>query len=480
MVQVLLNLASVLNIFFIVLVVFFEKKKPESTLAWVLILFFVPYLGIFLYIIFGEFFRFRVRKKERDKILNDKLFLESVQNQINYIENDKDLKKNFRWADLVLLNSVEARSLTTLDNDVELFYKATDKYDRLFEDLKNAKESINISYYIIRKDFYGKELLDILVKKAHEGVEVRLIFDHIGSKLTSKRFFAPLIKAGGKVEKFFPSSIFLKLYINHRNHRKMVVIDGRIGYIGGMNIGKEYIGSDRRITPWADRHIRIEGGAVNSIQIQFFLDYLFVSREKIDWNDAEVFKKFFKFGGYEGNKAIQVVASGPDYKESNIRNSYLKMINNARESVIIETPYLILDEAITVSLKLAVASGVKVKVIIPGVPDKKAVYYATLSYAKELIDSGIEVYAYNGFMHSKIMIVDDDIVNVGSANMDRRSFNLNFEINAIVYDVDFNKYNKEIVEEELSNSILLNDMKKKNNIFVSILEKLARLFAPII
>jgi len=480
MVQVLLNIVSILNIFFIILVVFFERKKPESTLAWVLILFFVPYVGIFLYIIFGEFFRFRIKKKERDKILNDKMFLKSIETQIDFLKKDKELRKNFKWADLVLMNSLDARSLLTLDNEIEVFSKASDKYDRLFEDLRNAKESINISYYIIRKDYYGKELLDILVNKAKEGVEVRLIFDHIGSKLTSKRFFKPLIKAGAKVEKFFPSRIFLKLYINHRNHRKMVVIDGNIGYIGGMNIGREYIGGDKKITPWCDRHLRIVGGAVNSIQIQFFLDYLFVSKEKIDWNNSMVFDKFFKLEKHPGNKAVQIIASGPDYKESNIRNSYLKMINNAKESIIIETPYLILDESITVSLKLAVASGVKVKIIIPGVPDKKVVYFATLAYARELMESGIEIYTYNGFMHSKIMVVDDDVVNIGSANMDRRSFSLNFEINAVIYDNDFNKKNRDIIEEELKNSVLMNNMRKKRNIFVRILEKLARLFAPII
>lgn len=480
MAQLLLNIVSLLNIFFIIIVVFFDKKKPESTLAWVLILFFVPYVGIFLYIVFGDFFRFRIKKKERGKILNDEIFLNMIRNQINYIESDEELRKNFKWADLTLMNSIDARSLITVDNEIDMFSKASDKYDKLFEDLKNAKESINISYYIIRKDFYGKELLDILVKKAEEGVEVRLIFDHIGSKLTSKRFFKPLIKAGGKVEKFFPSRIFLKLYINHRNHRKMVIIDGNIGYIGGMNIGKEYVDGDKKITPWCDRHIRIVGGAVNSIQIQFFLDYLFVSKEKIDFNNPQIFTKFFKVESSNGNKAVQVVASGPDYKESNIRNSYLKMINNAKKDIIIETPYLILDESMSVSLKLAAASGVKVKIIIPGVPDKKAVYLATLSYAKELMEKGIEIYAYNGFMHSKLMIVDDDIVNIGSANMDRRSFSLNFEINAIVYSSEFNKENRKIVEEEISQSILLNDNKKKSNMFVKMLEKLARLFAPII
>jgi cardiolipin synthase len=479
MIQVLLNIVSLLNILFIIIVVFFDKKKPESTLAWVLILFFVPYVGIFLYIVFGEFFRFGVKKKERDKILNDKLSLDLINKQIKYIENDKNLRNNFKWADLILMNSKEARSIVTFDNEIEVFHNASDKYDRLFDDIKSAKDSINISYYIIKKDFYGKQLLDLLVEKAKEGVEVRLIFDHIGSKITSKKFFKPLIDVGGKVEKFFPSRIFLKLYINHRNHRKMVIIDGEIGYIGGMNIGKEYVGADKKITPWCDRHLRIVGGAVLAIQTQFFLDYLFVSKEKIEWEDPNILSKFYKGKVYSGDKPMQIVASGPDYKESNIRNSYLKMINNAKDSIIIETPYLIPDEAILTSLKLAANSGVNVKIIIPGVPDKKAIYYATLSYAKELVKSGVEVYAYKGFMHSKLMIVDDNIVNIGSANMDRRSFSLNFEINSIVYDVEFNEKNRKIVEEELNNSVLMNS-NEKNNFFVGILEKLARLFAPII
>lgn len=479
MLQILLNIVSVLNIFFIILVVFFERKKPESTLAWVLVLFFVPYVGIFLYVIFGDFFRFGVRKKERDKILNDKLYRDIIQKQIDYIENDSKIKKDFNWVDLVLMNSKNARSIVTFDNDIKVYDKASDKYDMMFDDIKNAKNSIHISYYIIRKDYYGKQLLDLLVEKAKSGVEVRLIFDHIGSKLTSKKFFKPLIKAGGKVEKFFPSRIFLKLYINHRNHRKMVIIDGKVAYIGGMNIGKEYVGEDKKITPWADRHLRIQGMGVYMVQTQFFLDYLFVAKEKIKLEDSEILKKYYSEDKVDGNKILQIVSSGPDYKESNIRDSYLKMINNAKDSIIIESPYLILDEAISTALKLAASSGVKIKIIIPNVPDKKMIYLATLSYARELMGYGIEVYCYKGFMHSKLIIVDDDLVSIGTANMDRRSFSLNFEMNAIIYDEKFNEENRAIVEKELENSILLSN-KKKENVFVRMIERLVRLFAPII
>lgn len=476
--EILLNLMGVLNIFFIIIVVFFERKKPESTLAWVLILFFVPYVGIFLYIIFGEFFRFGVKKKERNKLLNDEYYASVINAQIDYLEKNKSLKEDFRWIDLVLMNSKNARSIVTYDNDIEVFYKASDKYDRLFEDIRNAEKSIHISYYIIRKDIYGKQLLDLLVEKVKSGVEVRLIYDHIGSKITSKRFFKPLIKVGGKVEKFFPSRIFLKLYINHRNHRKLVIIDGKIGYVGGMNIGKEYVDGDKKITPWADRHVRIVGTGVYMLQAQFFLDYLFVSSEKNLLSSEENLKKYFSDDKFNGKKTLQVVSSGPDYKESNIRDAYLKIINNAKESIIIETPYLILDEATAVSLKIAAVSGLNVKIIIPGIPDKKAIYLATLSYARELMEYGVEVYCYNGFMHSKMVLVDNDLVSIGTANMDRRSFNLNFETNIIVYDEDFNKRNREIIEEELKNSVLLKE--KKNNMFSKTIEKLVRLFTPII
>ena len=164
----------------------------------------MPYVGIALYVVFGEFFRFSVRKKERDKLLNDEQLHNIINKQIKYIENDKNLRNSYKWADLILMNSKNARSMVTFDNDIEVFSNASDKYDRLFNDIKEAKESINISYYIIRKDFYGKQLLDLLVDKVNEGVEVRVIFDHIGSKINSKKFFMPLIKAGGKVEKFFP------------------------------------------------------------------------------------------------------------------------------------------------------------------------------------------------------------------------------------------------------------------------------------
>ena len=212
--------------------------------------------------------------------------------QINFLNKDEKIKKHGSVSELMLLNS-RADSLVTANNEVKVYSKGRDKYSDLFYDIKHAKKFIHISYYIIKRDQYGKKLKELLINKVKQGVEVRLIFDHIGSKVTSKRFFKDLIIAGGKVEKFFPSTVFFKPYFNHRNHSKMVIIDGEFAYTGGMNIGKEYCNEDKKLYPWCDRHLRIHGDGVIGLQMQFFMDYMFVSKEKIDFNDEKIINKYF-------------------------------------------------------------------------------------------------------------------------------------------------------------------------------------------
>ena len=475
----ILFLARVLSVLFIFIVIFIDKRKPESTIAWVLILTFIPYLGVLLYILLADTFRFKIHQREQEKVLLNNKYKKLINQQIRLIKHDKYLKDYTEIGNLILLNSMSG-SLVTANNDIKVYTKAIDKYSDLYCDIQNAKNFIHISYYIIRRDIYGKKLIDLLVLKAKEGVEVRVIFDHIGSKATSKSAFKELINAGGKVEKFFPSKIFFKPYLNHRNHRKIVIIDGKIGYSGGMNIGKEYCSEHKKITPWADRHIRIKGDGVIGLQTQFLLDYLFVSKEKINLSDRDEVSKYFPKVRSYGNQVLQIVASGPDYKQENIKDAYLKMINDAKKSILIETPYLILDDSIVSCLKIAIKSGVEVKIVIPGIPDKKIVYLATLSYARELIEMGAKIYAYKGFMHSKVLICDDYITSIGTANMDRRSFYLNFEINSFVYDKEFNNLNRELVEKDIENSEFLNDTIKKKNKFGLWLEKIFRLLAPIL
>lgn len=471
-------IARVLSIIFIFILIFIERRKPESTIAWVLILTFVPYLGVFLYIMLGDVFRFNIHKKEKNKLAENVKYKKLLDQQVEFINSDERLKKYSNITNLMLLNN-GADSLLTANNDLKVYSRGIDKYSDLFKDISNAKTFIHISYYIIRRDYYGKKFTDLLIEKANQGVEVRLIYDHIGSKITSKKCFRELIKAGGKVEKFFPSTIFFKPYLNHRNHRKMVIIDGKIGYTGGMNIGKEYCNEDKKIYPWGDRHIRIHGDGVVGLQMQFLFDYLFVSKENISLDDKSVIDKYFPRIENIGDKLMQVVASGPDYKQENIKNAYLKMINDAKESILIETPYLILDDSMMDALNIAIKSGVDVKIVIPGIPDKVVVYAATLSYARELVRMGAKVYTYKGFMHSKVLVTDNYVTSIGSANMDRRSFSLNFEINTFVYNKEFNQLNRELIEKDIKNSEILNETIKQKKRFGLWLERIFRLLAPI-
>jgi len=478
MLDTILMIARVLSLIFIFIVVFIERKKPESTIAWVLILTFVPYIGVFLYIMLADSFRFITHKREEEKLINNKKFQRQLKNQLDYLEKVSKDKKINEISSIAILNASES-NLITSNNDIKTYNRGIDMFVDLIEDIGNAKEYIHISYYIIKKDKYGERLKNALIKKVKEGVEVRLIYDQIGSKNTSIKFFKELIKEGGKVKKFFPSIIWFKPYFNHRNHRKMVIIDGNIGYMGGMNIGKEYCNEDKRLNPWADRHIRINGNGVSGLQIQFFKDYLYVSKEKIDFEDKNVLIKYFPMVISRGNIAMQTVASGPDYKDENIKNAYLKMINNAKEKIYIETPYLILDDSLKDALKIAIKSGIEVNIVIPTIPDKKSVYAVTLSYARELIDMGAHVYGYKGFMHSKVVIMDDKIVSIGSANIDRRSFAINFEINAFIYNKEFALENIKLVKKDIENSEYLNVNIKKKNKFRLLLEGLFRLLAPI-
>ena len=467
-----------LSIIFIILVIFFDKKKPESSLAWILVLTFLPYLGVTLYILFSDSFRFRIHKRETEKLTKNKEFQKEIRSQLNAL-NNIDKNKHINSAISLATLNINADNLITSNNKLHVYNKGIDMFVDLLEDIANAKKFIHLSYYIIQKDKYGERLKNALIRKLKEGVEVRLIYDQIGSKCTNKAFFKDLINSGAKVERFFPATIFFKPYFNHRNHRKMVIIDGCVGYVGGMNIGGEYCNEDKKLYPWSDRHIKVEGNAISSLQMQFFKDYLFVSNEKIDFNDKEILSKYFPLVKSNGNKAMQVVASGPDYKDESIKNSYLKMINSARKCIYIETPYLVLDDSLMDALKVAVKSGVEVNIVIPSIPDKWFVYAVTLSYARELIANGVNVYAYKGFMHSKVVIMDDLVTSIGSANLDRRSFYLNFEINAIVYDKEFSNDNIKLVKEDINNSEYLNGTIKKKNKFGLWLERILRLLAPL-
>lgn len=479
------HVITIIGIVSIIIMLTFERKKPEVALSWILVIIFLPITGIVLYVLFGQTIsvklRLRIRRKPKfdakvNKILYDQL---KLLNNEAFELKDTNMEK---YVDLIRLNLKQNGSLYSQDNAVKIFTSAYEKYRQLLFDIENAKESINLLYFIIRNDDIGRKIIQALTKKAQDGVIVRLCYDEVGSILTSPRLFKPLIKAGGMVQKFSPSIFFLKLQANFRNHRKIVVIDGKIGYLGGINIGNEYMGL-KRIKNWRDTHIRIVGSAVKMLQLRFFLDWLYIfDDEDLDDFDEEKLNLYFPSKiEAKGSTGVQIVSSGPDSFDDEIKNGYMKMINSAKKSILIQTPYFIPDDAFLHSIKIAALSGVDVQVMIPGVPDKRFIYLGTLSYVSDLLNYGVRVFKYDGFLHSKSIVIDDEVSSIGTTNFDVRSFTLNYEVNAFIYDTNIGIRNRKIFEEDLKycTEITQVDMDKMSKI-KKFMCAIVRLFTPLI
>ena len=293
-----------------------------------------------------------------------------------------------------------------------------------------------MEYFIIRNDSLGRYIMKILTKKAQEGVEVKLLYDGMGSIRLSPRFFKKFHEAGGRSAAFFPPFLpYINVRINFRNHRKILIIDGEEAYIGGFNIGNEYLGLSSRFNHWRDCHLKIKGSAIDTLEMRFLLDWRFAARDPLPETDI-----YFPERKPEGSSALQIVSSGPDMNYPAIKNGYLKLINKAQHRLYIETPYLIPDDSILEALKIAALSGVDVRLMIPYKPDHFYVYWASLSYVGELLEAGVRCYQYQkGFLHSKIICADGFASSVGTANLDIRSFELNFEVNAFIYDEEISR-----------------------------------------
>ena len=334
-------------------------------------------------------------------------------------------------------------------------------------------------YYLFKSDAAGKTLRDALIEKAKQGVKVNVVYDSSGNLKTNLYFFRDLIKAGGKVHPFFPS-IFKLINSNfcYRNHRKMVVIDGEYGYIGGFNVGDEYINENKHIGFWRDTHIRIRGEAVNDLTNRFLLDWCYASGEEI-----EDFSKFYpKNPIRDGDIAIQIVTSGPDHNEEYIKNAYMKMINNAKKYVYLETPYFVPDSPMLEALKLSALSGVDVRLIIPGKPDHIFMKWAASAYIGDLLNAGAKVYLYqNGFIHAKTIVADGKVCTVGTANMDMRSYSLNFEVNAFIYDDRVaNNLETQFFKDIEDCKVMTKEEYDKRSITLRIRESIIRLISPIL
>ncbi|NEU03999.1 MULTISPECIES: cardiolipin synthase [Clostridium] len=470
----------IINIFLAILLIIFEKRNPNSTWTWIMIMFFIPILGFILYLFLGQDLRkqkFFHYKKEEEEVL-----IPTIQAQHTMLKNDYLVKNNHflnEYRDFIQLNLTTDNAIFTHNNDVKILNNGEEKFPKLITSLKNAKNFIHIQYYIFRDDDIGNEIINILTEKAKSGVEVKVLYDGMGCIWLPKKFFTPIIESGGEVVCFFPPFIpYINLRLNYRNHRKICVIDGIEGFIGGLNIGDEYLGKDENIGFWRDIHLYIIGDAVATLETRFLLDWRFASNKE----DFSMSKNYFPKNQYIGNKPIQIISSGPDSQWGAIRNSYLKMISRAEKNIYIETPYLIPDDSILTALKLAALSGIDVKIIIPCKPDHMFVYWATKSYAWELMEAGVHCYTYNnGFIHSKIIAIDSKLCTVGTANLDMRSFKLNFEVNAMIYDEDSTKDLERIFLKDIENSTYLtNKHYAERSLIIKVKEAISRLLAPML
>lgn len=476
----LVGLIFIVNMLLAIIVVFLERRDAGATWAWILVLFFIPGLGFFTYLIFGrtlnssKMFQWEDQKKMGIAQLISNQLMEICTGKFPY---RNDIEKKYH--DLIFMHLSNNDAVLTQDNKVEIFTDGKDKFDALFQDINNAKDHIHLQYYILKRDGLGKKLIAALIKKAKEGVKVRLLYDDLGSRSMTRGFFKELRNAGGDVEAFFPSKLHIVNFrLNYRNHRKLAIIDGKIGYVGGFNIGDEYLGKNPKFGYWRDTHLRIEGSAVYAIQTRFILDW----NQASDRHDIHYAPEFFPKKTMPGDVGIQIVTSGPDSEWEQIKNGYIKMITSAKKSVWIQTPYFIPDASLLDSLRIAALSGVDIRIMIPNKPDHPFVYWATYSYIGEMLKTGAKVYIYdNGFIHAKTIIVDHEISSVGTANIDVRSFRLNFEVNAFIYDEQIaHLLSKSFLKDMEVSWELTNEIYQNRPLKIRFKESISRLLSPIL
>ena len=468
-----------INIILAILLVFFERRNPTSTWLWLMVLTFLPIIGFLLYFIIGQDMSKKKMFKEKEEA--DKVFRDKVMKQEQKIINEEYSflgSKFLEYEDIIRMHILTSEAYFSQDNEVEMYFSGEEKFKALLDSISNAKEYIYIEYYIFKSDGIGSKIIDKLTEKAKEGVEVKLLYDGMGGRKLKRGCFDELKAAGGEVAVFFPPLVrYITLRINYRNHRKICIIDGKEGYVGGFNIGDEYLGLSKKFGFWRDTHIKIKGTAIQGLLWRFSKDWRFATN-KDDFNCRMELPE----SKGEGKAGVQIVSSGPDSKWPSVKDGYFKMITNARERIYIQTPYFIPDDSIFEALRVAGLSGLDVKVMIPCKPDHPFVYWAGLSYIGELLEAGVKFYTYeNGFLHSKTFIMDDFVTSVGTANLDIRSFKLNFEVNAFIYD---ERVNQKMIDQfhldlECCEEITIEKYAKRSNI-VKLKESVSRLLSPIL
>ncbi len=470
---------NVINMILAIVIIFFQRREPRSVWTWLLVLYALPIVGFILYLMIGQdmhkskMFKLKEMEDELEAVI--KAQEDSIARR-KYKDGPEELGD---YESLIIYNMESSNSLLTKNNDIKIITDGKEKFSKLQEDIKAARKFIHIQYYIIRMDELFDHLKDMLLEKVKEGVEVRILYDSMGCKSVPKKYFKNLQRQGIQMAEFFPAFLGrLQLRINYRNHRKIVVVDGETAYIGGFNVGREYLGLDEKFGYWRDTHLRIQGSAVPELQTRFILDWDYAAKENLIAQKMYYPKPSIPFSG---ESQIQVISSGPDSTYHNIRNNFLRLIHSAKKNIYIQTPYFIPDESIMDALKMAAVAGIDIRIMIPCKPDHPFVYWATYAYIGEMIRAGGRCYTYNnGFLHAKGMIVDGKVMCFGTANMDIRSFKLNFEVNVMVYDKEISKKMEQIFIKDLKKcSEITSYVYARRKIIVRVKEQFCRLLSPL-
>lgn len=471
------NIALIMNIILAAFIVIFGKKDATSLWAWLMVLFFLPVIGFFLYLLLGR----SAGKKEwsNDTLPSSEGILKEQKAAFdgNRLLLPDSLTEKFSSLVGMLLKNND--SLFSENNKIRMYTDGHEKFEALFEDIRTARHHIHLQYYIMRKDKLGSQLRDLLTQKAKEGVKIRFLYDGFGSRKIGGKFFSELHRHGGETKASFPIlSSLLRFRLNFRNHRKLVVIDGRIGYMGGYNVGDEYLGGNKDLGYWRDTHLRMEGSSVHRLQERFISDWHKASRNgESDFDDH-----YFPVPSSDGDVPLQIVSSGPDARGGEILHGFIKIVQEAEDYIYIQSPYFIPTPGFLASLRVAALSGVDVRIMIPNKPDHPFVYPVTFSFVAEMMGAGAKIYIYeHGFLHAKSMVIDDKVSSVGTANVDMRSAELNFEINTFIYHERFAEEMKENFQKDMSSSTqLTEEMYESRSFYQKTKESVSRLLSPLL
>lgn len=454
-----------------ILTVLMDNRQPAKTMAWLLVLIFIPVAGIVLYFFFGQ-------NTRKEKHISQHSMDELTKRSMLEFVGQQDLVLPEEHGVLINLFSNQNMALPFKNNAIDIYTTGHDFFNALLGDIGRARHHIHLETYIICDDPLGRLIADALMQKAREGVEVRFIYDDVGCWNVPDAFFNRMKAAGVVVYSFIPVKFpAFTSKVNYRNHRKLCVVDGKVGYIGGMNMAMRYV-KGRNGQPWRDTHLRIKGGGVYGIQRAFLIDWYFVDRKLITSRAYYPVQT-----GVESNDCImQIVTDGPVSEWPEMMQGYVRILLEAKRYVYIETPYFLPTEPVMFAMRTAALAGVDVRLMIPLHSDAKFVEWASRSYVRESVNSGVDVYLYvAGFNHSKLLVEDDSLSICGSTNVDFRSFENNFEANAVVYDRQTALRMKSIFMRDMADCIKYEDyMSTRRLSFPQRLwESLVRLFSPL-